>query len=78
MTCNLLNTLKVVSIPVFAGQLASPINAGAFSMLAGLILVPIVSLFTKKPDKNEMDKLFEVFEEQVTVRRKTALPQNEE
>ena len=29
--------------------LRSPINAGAFCMLAGFAIVPIVSAFTKKP-----------------------------
>ena len=33
-------------LPVF---LRSPINAGAFCMLAGFAIVPIVSAFTKKP-----------------------------
>ena len=33
-------------LPVF---LRSPINAGAFCMLAGFVIVPIVSAFTKKP-----------------------------
>ena len=47
-------------------------------MIAGLIIVPIVSLITKKPDSKEMDELFDVFEEQVTVKRRTALSQNED
>ena len=28
-------------------SLASPVNAGAFSMLFGLVVVPVVSLITK-------------------------------
>ncbi|MGN0689460.1 MAG: sodium:solute symporter [Oscillospiraceae bacterium] len=41
-------------------SLASPINAGAFAMLFGLIIVPIVSLFTKQKDsdKENTEKLF--------------------
>ena len=38
----------------------------------------MVSIFTKKPAKDKMDKLFEVFDENVTVKRKTALSVNEE
>ncbi len=38
---------------VFPPLLQSPINAGAFCMLAGLVIVPIVSLFTPKPDTKE-------------------------
>jgi len=77
MTLNLLNTLKVLPLPIFNGMLASPINCGAFTMLVGLVIVPIVSLFTKKPGA-EIDKLFTVFEEKVSVKRSTALSANEE
>ena len=31
--------------------IASPINAGAIAMIVGLILVPVVSLITPKPNK---------------------------
>ncbi len=41
-------------------SLASPINAGAFAMIFGLIIVPIVSLFTKQKDsdKEYTEKIF--------------------
>ena len=42
--------------------LQSPINAGAFVMLAGLIIVPVVSLITKKPDKKEIDRIFSCYD----------------
>ena len=42
---------------MFFKFIASPINAGAIAMIAGLIIVPIVSLFTKKPGA-EIDKLY--------------------
>lgn len=47
----------------FGLNLASPINAGAFSMLFGLVLVPIVSLLTrgKKKDKEYADEVFSCF-----------------
>lgn len=38
--------------------LQSPLVAGAFVMLVSLIIVPVVSLFTKKQDKEELDKIF--------------------
>lgn len=38
--------------------LQSPINAGAFTMLAGLIIVPVVSLLTKKPDDKFVEDTF--------------------
>ena len=35
---------------MFIGYIASPINAGAIAMIAGLIIVPIVSALSPKPD----------------------------
>lgn len=45
-------------------SLSSPINAGAFAMLFGLVLVPVVSLFTrnKKSDKEYIDEVFTCFD----------------
>ncbi len=57
----------------FPALLQSPINAGAFCMIAGLILVPVVSLFTPKPDKNLINDAFSCYEEKVTVRQSQAL-----
>lgn len=44
-------------------NLASPINAGAFAMLFGLVLVPIVSLITRQSDadKAHAEKVFECY-----------------
>lgn len=39
-------------------QLLSPINAGAFAMIVSLLIVPIVSSFTKAPDKKVVDNAF--------------------
>ncbi|MDR2600014.1 MAG: sodium/solute symporter [Oscillospiraceae bacterium] len=50
---------------VFPTVLHSPINAGAFCMLAGLIIVPLVSLFTKAPDKKAVDHCFAAYEVKV-------------
>ena len=45
-------------------NLASPINAGAFAMLFGLVLVPIVSLITRQSDadKAHAEKVFECYD----------------
>jgi SSS family solute:Na+ symporter len=40
------------------GYINSPINAGALTMLAGLVIVPLVSLFTPKPDAGHIRNLF--------------------
>ena len=52
---------------------AGAANAGAFTMLVSLILVPVISLLTPKMKKEETDKLFECFEEKVEVPVKDAL-----
>lgn len=49
------NMLFRTSFPV---NLQSPINCGAFAMLAGLVIVPVVSLITPKPDKEQVEKMF--------------------
>ncbi|MDD6049809.1 MAG: sodium:solute symporter [Clostridiales bacterium] len=53
--------------PLFPALLQSPINAGAFCMLAGLVIVPVVSLVTPKMDKAYVDKVFSCYHRQVTV-----------
>ncbi|MBR0283444.1 MAG: sodium:solute symporter family protein [Oscillibacter sp.] len=59
--------------PNFPALLQSPINAGAFCMLAGLVLVPIVSAFTSAPDGNLVEGAFSCYERKVTVRQSEAL-----
>ncbi len=55
MTCNMLFR------PQLPALLQSPINAGAFVMLAGLIIVPVVSLITPKQDEKEVDQIFSCY-----------------
>ena len=64
---------NIVAKASFPTVLQSPINAGAFCMIAGLIIVPVVSLFTKKPDKALVDNAFSCYEEKVLVTQKRAL-----
>ncbi len=61
----------------FPPMLRSPINAGAFCMIAGLVLVPLVSAFTKAPDKAQVDDVFACYERKVTVRAKEAIGDEE-
>ena len=58
---------NVVAKPLFPAVLQSPINAGAFCMIAGLIIVPVVSLITPKPDKAHVDSVFACYDRTVTV-----------
>ncbi len=55
--------LDMVVPDIFPAVLKSPINCGAFAMLAGLVIVPLVSLITPKPDKGRMDEIFSCFNE---------------
>ena len=63
---------------MFIKFIASPINAGAAAMIAGLVVVPIVSLMTPKMDERKVDKIFACYDEHVEVLRKVALPDEEE
>ena len=58
---------------MFIKFIASPINAGAVAMVAGLIVVPIVSLITPKMKKEEVENAFECLEETVVVRKKRSI-----
>lgn len=53
--------------------LQSPINSGAIAMLAGLVIVPVVSLITKAPDNDFIEETFACYEKKHEVSQKTAL-----
>ena len=55
------------------GILKSPINTGALAMIGGLVLVPIVNLFTRKPDQALVDGAFACYEKTTVVQQSTAL-----
>ena len=69
-------TANLLFRPAFPVLLQSPINCGAFAMIVGLIVVPIISLFTKAPKKEVVDDAFSSYEETVTVKVKTSLKDN--
>ena len=54
----------------------SPINCGAFAMLAGFIIVPVVSLISPKPDKKLVDDIFSVCEVEVKTTAKHQLEES--
>ena len=58
--------------------IASPINAGALTMLIGLVIVPVVSLLSPKPDKEKIDKIFSGYKEKVTIERQYSLEEDDE
>jgi len=63
--------------PMFPALLQSPINAGAFCMIAGLIIVPIVSMFTPKPDREIVEGSFACYSEKVLVPQSSQLGEKE-
>ena len=66
-------TANIFVRPDFPELLRSPINAGAFCMLAGFVIVPIVSIITPKPERKFVDDAFSCYTRTVTVRQSRAL-----
>ena len=65
--------LNLFARSIFPPILQSPINCGALAMIAGLIIVPVVSLLTPKPDKNLVDDAFACYEKKVPAKQKNSL-----
>ena len=76
MTVDMLANLKVISLSL--GFLQSPINAGAFCMIAGMVIVPLFSLLTKVPDKARVEEIFSCYDRKVTVRARDSIGTEEE
>lgn len=80
--CFVFGSVLMVLNMLFRGSfptlLQSPINCGAFAMLAGFIIVPVVSLISKKPSDKLIDNAFSSYEVPVTVLSKTVLDQQED
>ncbi|MFI3170913.1 MAG: sodium/solute symporter [Eubacteriales bacterium] len=58
---------------MYLGYFESSINAGAFAMVIGLVLVPVVSILTSVSQPKEVDTVFSCLEEQVVVTKKNSL-----
>ena len=61
---------------MFFHYIASPINAGAIAMIAGLVVVPVVSVVTPKLKKERVEDIFSCYEEKVTITKKRSLEAN--
>ncbi len=78
MIVQLLISLKVFSVGggflgfVFKNSLSS----GVFAMLGGLVIIPLVSLFTQKHKPDDTDKLFECYKVTHTVPAKSSLSED--
>ena len=73
----ILMLLNIFFRPSFPTLLQSPINCGAFCMLAGLVIVPVVSLITKKPDAEHLENVFRCYERKVLVSVKDYISEEE-
>lgn len=58
---------------MFLKLITSPINAGAVTMVASLVIVPLVSLITPKMKEEYVDEIFTCYDQKVTVTEKTSL-----
>ena len=70
--------LNMLAKPLFPALLQSPINCGAFVMLASLVIVPLVSLFTKAPDRAHLDSVFSCYDRAVTVTARDSIGNSKE
>ena len=68
----------VVDAGDFPPFLQSPINCGAFAMVAGLVIVPVVSFLTPRPDQKIIDFAFSGYSRTVTVTQREALGESKE
>ena len=59
--------------PVLGYIFKSSINSGVIAMVGGLAIVPVISLFTKKQDVEELKKIFACYDERVTITKKSSL-----
>ncbi len=65
--------LNMVARPIFPALLQSPINCGVIAMLGGLVIVPVVSWISPKPEKEKVENMFECYNEEVTVKATESL-----
>ena len=69
---------RFAGIPFITPFLSSPINAGVLAMLAGMVIVPVVSIFTPAPDRDAVNTMFASYDRKVVVHASTALSDAEE
>lgn len=77
VVCFLFGTILMI-VDMLAPQvlpaiMQSPVNCGAIAMLAGLVIVPVVSLITPKPDSTLVEETFACYDKTSPVRQKTSL-----
>ena len=74
MVIQLLVSMKLLSFGGILGIIfKNSLYSGVFAMLGGLVLVPIVSLLTKKSIPEGTEEQFSCYEKEITVAAKRAL-----
>ena len=58
--------------------LNSPLNLGAIVMLTSLVFVPLISLFTPKPDQKKVEEIFSCYDQKAAVPAAQVLVDEEE
>ncbi len=72
-----LKSMGMLSGTVCGFTVASPVNLGAFTMVMGLVIVPLVSLLTPKMKKADVESIFSCYDKRVQVPHSVALTDNE-
>ena len=62
-----MNVFSVANIPVLSFVFRNSLFSGVFAMVGGLILVPIISLFTQKTAPTNTDEIFSCYERKALV-----------
>ncbi len=65
--------LNMVARNIFPAILQSPINCGVIVMLLSLVLVPVLSLFTPKQKREDVEEMFSCYDKEVVVQAKESL-----
>ncbi|MBE6728950.1 MAG: sodium:solute symporter [Ruminococcaceae bacterium] len=65
--------ISVVNIPVLSFVFTNSLYSGVFAMIGGLILVPIVSIFTQKTLPHNIEEKFSCYEQKVVTNKKDSL-----
>ncbi len=64
---------SVKGVPVLSFVFTNSLYSGVFAMLGGLVIVPIVSLLTKKTLPDNIDEKFSCYEKEITTTVKNSL-----
>lgn len=74
--CCFISGVGITVSNMIFGYIASPINAGVLAMVAGFIIVPLVSIFTPKLPGNKIEEIFRCYDGKVEVSAREILPDN--